>query len=157
MKALLIIFSLLLVLLLAGLWVGSGSYPERWKTEERLNAQAEQNEQRQKEIETIKADLEDVASGDGAIEERARSELGMTKENESFYEIILRPESTKEPLKEDLVKGRDLSGSPKSSDSIASDKPNVELDEKVINSLEDELNNNKNKKPSSEKENADNG
>ena len=149
MKALLIIFSLLLVLLLAGLWVGSGSYPERWKTEDRLNAQAEKNGQRQKEIETIKADLEDVASGDGAIEERARSELGMTKENESFFEIILRPEIVKEPLTEDLVKDRDLSGSLKVNEK-------VDLNNNDLKKIESDMKNNKNK-PASEKVNADNG
>lgn len=112
MKALLLIFSTLLILLIAGLWVGSGSYPERWKTEERINAQEAKNNERKDDIEHIKADLEDVASGDGAIEERARSELGMTKENESFFEIILRPENTKTPLSEDRVKDRDL-GNPR--------------------------------------------
>ena len=112
MKALLLVFSTLLILLMAGLWVGSGSYPERWKTEERINAQEAKNNERKDDIEHIKADLEDVASGDGAIEERARSELGMTKENESFFEIILRPENTKTPLSEDLVKDRDL-GNPR--------------------------------------------
>ncbi|MEE9444890.1 MAG: septum formation initiator family protein [Cocleimonas sp.] len=112
MKALLLIFSTLLILLIAGLWVGSGSYPERWKTEDRINAQEARNNERKDDIDSIKADLEDVASGDGAIEERARSELGMTKENESFFEIILRPENTKAPLSEDLVEGRDL-GNPR--------------------------------------------
>ncbi len=108
MKALLLIFSTLLVLLVAGLWVGSGSYPEHWKTEDRISAQEDSNEQRKDDIERIKSDLEDVATGDSAIEERARSELGMTKENESFFEIILRPESNKQPLLQDKVKGRDM-------------------------------------------------
>ena len=157
MKALLIIFSLLLVLLLAGLWVGSGSYPERWKTEERLNTQAEQNNQRRKEIESIKADLEDVASGDGAIEERARSELGMTKENESFFEIILRPESTKEPLTEDLVKGRDLSPSSSNDTAPALKKENIESNRKIIKEVESEIKNSDKNKPASEKVSADNG
>ena len=108
MKALLIIFSSLLALLVAGLWIGSGSYPEQWKTEERINAQEASNKQRKDDIERIKSDLEDVATGDSAIEERARSELGMTKENESFFEIILRPENSSQPLSEDKIKGRDL-------------------------------------------------
>jgi cell division protein FtsB len=108
MKALLLIFSTILVLLIVGLWVGSGSYPEHWKTEDRISAQEDSNKQRKDDIERIKADLEDVATGDSAIEERARSELGMTKENESFFEIILRPDKKQQPLIEDKVKGRDL-------------------------------------------------
>ena len=108
MKALLLIFSTLLVLLTVGLWVGSGSYPEHWKTEDRISAQEDSNKLRKDDIERIKADLVDVATGDSAIEERARSELGMTKENESFFEIILRPDNNQQPLIKDKVKGRDL-------------------------------------------------
>jgi len=163
MKALLLIFSTLLVLLIAGLWVGSGSYPERWKTEERINAQEAKNNERKEDIERIKADLEDVASGDGAIEERARSELGMTKENESFFEIILRPENTKTPLSEDLVKNRDL-GNPslKSGKPLKVIAPSVprlkktvtkKLSTKETNNSLDEIDEEENKKIDSEIEN----
>jgi cell division protein FtsB len=108
MKALLLILALLLAALMAGLWVGSGGYPERWKTQDRISAQEDSNNERNDDIDKIQADLADVAAGDSAIEERARSELGMTKEDESFFEIILRPKSAQKPLEENLVKGRDL-------------------------------------------------
>jgi cell division protein FtsB len=94
MKLLLIILSLLLVLLFAGLWVGSGSYPERWRTQERSVAQELSNTQRKEQIDKIKAELDDASSGTAAIEERARSELGMTGKGETFYEVILQPESS---------------------------------------------------------------
>jgi len=131
MKALLLIFSIILVLLVAGLWVGSGSYPEHWKTEDRISAQEDSNQKRKDDIERIKADLEDVATGDSAIEERARSELGMTKQNESFFEIILRPDQQQKPLTEDKVKGRDLgnpelkSGEPLGVKALVAPKPTV--------------------------------
>jgi len=93
MKALLIIFSLLLILLLAGLWVGPGSYPDRWRTEERTAKQEAENQLKKEKIKKIQAELEDAASGKDAIEERARSELGMTKKGETFFEVILQPET----------------------------------------------------------------
>ena len=93
MKALLIVFSLLLILLLAGLWVGPGSYPDRWRTEERTAKQAAENQLKKEKIKKIQAELEDAASGKDAIEERARSELGMTKKGETFFEVILQPET----------------------------------------------------------------
>ena len=92
MKALLLIFSLLLILLLIGLWVGSGSYPQRWELEKRAIAQEAANTDRKDQIKKIQADLEDVKSGNAAIEERARSELGMTGKGETFFEVILQPD-----------------------------------------------------------------
>ena len=86
--------SLLLVLLLAGLWVGSGSYLERWRIQERSATQELSNSKRKGQIDKIKAELDDASSGNAAIEERARSELGMTGKGETFYEVILQPDQS---------------------------------------------------------------
>ncbi len=93
MKLLLLIVSLLFILLLAGLWVGSGSYPERWRIQERSSTQELANTKRKEQINKIKAELDDASSGSAAIEERARSELGMTGKGETFYEVILQPQN----------------------------------------------------------------
>jgi len=97
MKALLFLSSILLILLLAGLWIGNGSYPDRWRMKEEINTQVKANKEQKNKNRKIKAELDDVASGNDAIEERARSELGMTKKGETFYEVVLQPEVTKEP------------------------------------------------------------
>lgn len=94
MKALLVIFSLLLVLLLVGLWVGPGSYPDRWRTQDRTGALEDSNAKKKESIDKIQEELNDVSSGKAAIEERARSELGMTKKGETFYEVILQPKES---------------------------------------------------------------
>ena len=93
MKLLLTILSLLLVLLLAGLWVGTGSYPDRWRTEERRTKLELANKEKKEQIDKMKAELDDAASGNAAVEERARSELGMTGKGETFYEVILQPDA----------------------------------------------------------------
>ncbi len=90
MKLLLLITSTLLILLIVGLWVGSGSYPERWKIQERSRTQELENAQRKEEIKKMQTELDDASSGVAAIEERARSELGMTRKGETFYEVILQ-------------------------------------------------------------------
>jgi len=95
MKALLIIFSVLLMLLLAGLWVGPGSFPHLWKLENRKVVQEQSNAEKKEQIRKIQAELDDVASGKDALEERARSELGMTKKGETFFEVVLQPEPKK--------------------------------------------------------------
>lgn len=92
MKALLLLFSILLILLLAGLWVGNGSYPDRWRMEQEIKVQKTANELQKDKNRKIRAELDDVASGNDAIEERARSELGMTGKGETFYEVVLQPD-----------------------------------------------------------------
>ena len=93
MKALLIIFSLLLILLIAGLWIGPGSYPDRWRLDDRTIIQKQDNTAKKEQINKIQAELEDVSSSKEALEERARSELGMTKKGETFFEVIMQPET----------------------------------------------------------------
>jgi cell division protein FtsB len=96
MKALLVIFSLLLILLLVGLWVGPGSYPERWRVDNRKLVQESDNQEKKEQIRKIQAELDDISTGKDALEERARSHLGMTKKGETFFEVILQPEKDEE-------------------------------------------------------------
>ncbi len=106
MKALLLIFSFLLILLLAGLWIGNGSYPDRWRIEKEIATQKAANELQKEKNRKIQAELDDLASGSDAIEERARSELGMTKKGETFYEVVLQPE----PAETNGDKNKDVTG-----------------------------------------------
>ncbi len=116
MKALLIVFALVLILLLAGLWVGPGSFPDLWKIENRKVLQEQSNAEKTEQIRKIKAELDDVASSKDALEERARSELGMTKKGETFFEVVLQPEPKKESKKilgKEVVDGSKVVGDPK--------------------------------------------
>ncbi len=113
MKALLIIFSLLLVLLIGRMWVGPGSYPDRWRLDDRTIIQEQENNAKQEQINKIQAELDDVSSGKEALEERARSELGMTKKGETFFEVIMKPETEKR--KQNVVEEKDSSNTEKPS------------------------------------------
>jgi len=98
-----------------GLWVGPGSYPERWRIEERSQVQELSNTKRKQEINKMQAELDDVSSGNAAIEERARSQLGMTKKGETFYKVILQDKtSAKTDNKSNEIKTLDASGDSKS-------------------------------------------
>ena len=92
MKFLITTLVILLMLLFAKLWVGHGSYPEIWKLEKDISIQKEKNDIQEKINRQIQAELEDAREGYAAVEERARSELGMIKKGETFYEIILKPD-----------------------------------------------------------------
>ncbi|MBT3010373.1 MAG: cell division protein FtsB [Candidatus Thiodiazotropha sp. (ex Lucina aurantia)] len=84
----------LLLFLQYRLWVGEGSLAE-------VNNLKQEISQLQKELvglrernRALQAEVEDLRSGQTAIEERARSELGMIKEGETFYQVIT-PEEEK--------------------------------------------------------------
>jgi len=88
MKALISIFIILLVLLQFKLWFGDGSMREVWRLEAAIETQQQQNTQLQERNAALEAEVNDLKKGLEAIEERARSELGMIKEGETFYQII---------------------------------------------------------------------
>jgi len=84
----------LLVLLQYKLWVGDGSFVEVWDLYQQVEMQREENQQLRERNQALEAEVQDLKQGLGAIEERAREELGMIKEGETFYQIIEEPVAT---------------------------------------------------------------
>ncbi|HWT15817.1 MAG TPA: cell division protein FtsB [Patescibacteria group bacterium] len=78
----------LLIGLQAKLWLGQGGRPEVRHLRERVAAQERENAELRKRNDALAAEVEDLKSGTEAIEERARSELGMIKPGEVFYQVI---------------------------------------------------------------------
>lgn len=88
MRALLAILLLLLVLLQLKLWFGEGGYRNVQRLAQRVEQQAQENDALALRNQELQAEVEDLRQGLEAIEERARSELGMIKENEEFYQVV---------------------------------------------------------------------
>ena len=86
----------LLVLLQYKLWVGDGSFAEVWDLYQQVETQREENQQLRERNQTLEAEVQDLKQGLGAVEERAREELGMIREGETFYQIIEEPVQTGE-------------------------------------------------------------
>ncbi|GMQ87595.1 MAG: hypothetical protein BMS9Abin08_0800 [Gammaproteobacteria bacterium] len=86
----------LLVLLQYKLWVGDGSFAEVWDLYQQVETQREANQQLRERNQALEAEVQDLKQGLGAIEERAREELGMIKKGETFYQIIEEPVQTDE-------------------------------------------------------------
>jgi cell division protein FtsB len=78
----------LIVALQLRLWTGQGGMPDVWRLRERAAAQADENGQLRRRNEDLAADVQDLKTGQEAIEERARSELGMIKPGEVFYQVV---------------------------------------------------------------------
>jgi cell division protein FtsB len=78
----------LLLLLQYPLWLGKGSWLKVWEMGRQVEAQKQVNEQTQKRNAALDAEVRDLKRGTDAIEERARSELGMVKQGEVFFQMI---------------------------------------------------------------------
>jgi cell division protein FtsB len=99
MRALRII-ALVLVALLAWLqyrlWFGNGGAREVAALEQQVERQARDNTGLQQRNATLAAEVVDLKSGEAAVEERARSELGMIKPGETFYRVVDSEQATTE-------------------------------------------------------------
>lgn len=86
-----VVNGILLFLLLISLWMhwfGDGGANELKEKHVLYKLQLEKNKQLQIRNDKLKAEVEDLKHGLEAIEERARSEMGMIKEGETFIQVI---------------------------------------------------------------------
>jgi len=88
-----IVLVCLLGLLQYRLWFGKNSIPDYLKREQEVLVQSKQNANLAQRNALLKADINDLKIGLEAIEERARNELGLIKQGETFYRIL--PAQTK--------------------------------------------------------------
>ena len=79
---------LMLVMLQYRLWVGDGSLAELHSLRLEIEKQKLELESLNQRNRALNAEVMDLKSGLKAIEERARSELGMIREDEVFYQVI---------------------------------------------------------------------
>lgn len=88
MRAVTYILLALLILLQYPLWLGKGSWLKVWDVNQKLEAQKSINEQTLQRNAALDAEVRDLKRGSDAMEERARSELGMVKQGEVFVQIL---------------------------------------------------------------------
>jgi len=86
----------LFALLQYKLWVGDGSLAEVWDLYQQGELQKQENQRLHERNQTLEAEVQDLKKGLDSIEERAREELGMIKDSETFYQIIEDPASVDE-------------------------------------------------------------
>jgi len=91
MRVLIAILLFLLVLLQFKLWLGEGGYRDIRKLEQRVATQEEENRTLQARNDELQAEVEDLRERLDAVEERARSELGLIREGEEFYQVVPGP------------------------------------------------------------------
>ncbi|MFQ3209752.1 MAG: cell division protein FtsB [Colwellia sp.] len=95
MRVFTVILLILLILLQYRLWFGKNSVPDYLVLIENVVRQQSANEKLQQRNKLLFADTDDLKLGLEAIEERARNELGMIKDNEIFFRLIPKESNTR--------------------------------------------------------------
>lgn len=88
MRLLALMLAALIVLIQYPLWLGKGSWSRVWEVDQQIHAQREINLKLQSRNAALDAEVRDLKQGLDAVEERARSELGMIKQDEIFFQLL---------------------------------------------------------------------
>ena len=94
MRVVTLILFVLLILLQFKLWLGEGGFRDVARLEARVADQRQQNGELLQRNAELQAEVEDLRERLEAVEERARSELGLINPAEQFYQVVPPPPST---------------------------------------------------------------
>lgn len=78
----------LLLLIQYPLWLGKGGWLRVWDLEGQVDAAQKKNAELKARNDKLNSEVRDLREGTGAVEERARYELGMIKNGEIFVQIL---------------------------------------------------------------------
>lgn len=87
----------LLAMLQYRLWVGPGSMAEVKQLNDKIAQQEELLKSMRLRNDQLKAEIQDLKDGLSAVEARARSDLGMIKQGETFYQVLPPAEEAPKP------------------------------------------------------------
>ena len=88
MKLITILMVILLLILQNSLWTGKGSLVEVSILKDEIEKIKSENQRLKERNLSLTAEVFNLKQGNEAIEEIARSEMGMIKDGETFYQII---------------------------------------------------------------------
>ncbi|MGB5081572.1 MAG: cell division protein FtsB [Burkholderiales bacterium] len=91
MRILALTLAAFILLLQYPLWLGKGGWLKVWSLDRQVREQKETNTRLQQRNSALDAEVRDLKQGFEAIEERARYELGMIRQDEIFFQIVASP------------------------------------------------------------------
>jgi cell division protein FtsB len=83
-----------ILLLQYPLWLGKGGWLRVWSLDRQVQEQKQANAALSRRNGALEAEVRDLKQGFEAIEERARYELGMIKQDEVFFQVVRPSESS---------------------------------------------------------------
>jgi cell division protein FtsB len=90
MKILAFTLAAFVLLLQYPLWLGKGGWLRVWSLDQQVQEQKEANARLSRRNGALDAEVRDLKQGFEAIEERARYELGLIKQDEIFFQVVPR-------------------------------------------------------------------
>lgn len=88
MKVLWSVMIIIILLLQLRLWVGEGSFAQVWSLQESIAAQQAENAALAARNQRLYAEVRNLRHQQGAIEERARMNLGLIRQDETFFLVV---------------------------------------------------------------------
>ena len=85
------------------LWIAEDGVRQTYALRVAIQAQTEENAELNERNRALEADVKDLKSGLMAIEERARSEMGMIRRDETFYRLLEQPPKPVAPAKPSIA------------------------------------------------------
>lgn len=88
MRLILICLTTLLLLIQYPLWLGKGGWLRVWELDQQVASAHKKNGELKARNAKLNSEVQDLKGGTGAVEERARFELGMIKNDEIFIQVL---------------------------------------------------------------------
>ncbi|WP_136415375.1 MULTISPECIES: cell division protein FtsB [Oxalobacteraceae] len=88
MRLITLSLAVLLLLIQYPLWLGKGGWLRVWDLDNQVAAARKKNDELKARNAKLNSEVNDLREGTGAVEERARYELGMIKDGEIFIQIL---------------------------------------------------------------------
>ncbi len=98
MRLILIFLTALLILIQYPLWFGKGGWLRVSDLSHQLDSALAKEQQLNARNAQLASEVQDLKEGTGAVEERARNELGLIKDSEIFVQVV-EPGALKAPAK----------------------------------------------------------
>ncbi|OUU79220.1 MAG: hypothetical protein CBC38_05605 [Gammaproteobacteria bacterium TMED78] len=87
-KILIFFMAILLITIQLFFWLSDGGIREAWNLEKEVELRFDKNQELEERNSSLEAEVFDLKQGLSAIEERARTDLGMISQEETYYHII---------------------------------------------------------------------
>lgn len=88
MKWLWSVMAIVIVCLQVRLWVGEGSFAQVWQLNQRIDAQEAANSELLVRNNRLLAEVRNLRQAEGALEERARTNMGLIRKDETFFLVV---------------------------------------------------------------------
>ena len=94
MRWLLVALLCILLYLQYRLWIAEGSLAEQQRLELQVVEQTAINTELRERNAVLEREVLELQSGNGGVEQRAREQLGLVREGETFYQVVEPPDQS---------------------------------------------------------------